>query len=135
MAYGENQEERPDPVSGPLAAQAHAFASPSVSFALAVGAVALTAIYLLLLIPERSSHQAAVESPPVSRKAFAWNQDAYWNALETKYRELRRAGCPGADGDVHDRIEGGRRLLQRIDGQELDLDAPVRLAREAKEGR
>jgi len=90
---------------------------------MAVGAVALTAVYMLLLIPGRSGHEVAVQSSPVTKKAFAWNQDAYWNALETKYQELRQAGCMGAEADIHTRLEGLRKLLQRIDGLELGPDA------------
>lgn len=90
----------------------------------AVSAVVLVAAYLLLLIPERSGHEAEVQSSPVTKQAFAWNQDAYWKALEAKYAELRQAGCKGADASVRTRLEGMRKLLQRIDDRELGPDAP-----------
>ena len=91
---------------------------------MAVGAVMLTAAYLLLLIPERSGREAAAQSSPVTKQAFAWNQDAYWNALEAKYQELRKSGCKGAEADVRVRMEGLQKLLARINGQELRHDAP-----------
>lgn len=84
----------------------------------------LTAACLLLLIPERSGFEAAIQSSPATRKAFAWNQDAYWKALETKYQELRQAGCMGAGANIRTRLEGLRELLRRIDGLELGPDAP-----------
>jgi len=91
---------------------------------MAVSAVMLTAAYLLLLIPERSGREAADQTLPVTKQAFAWNQDAYWNALEAKYQELRKSGCTGMEADVSARMEGLRKLLARINGQELSYDAP-----------
>jgi hypothetical protein len=84
----------------------------------------LTAAYLLLLIPERSGREAADQTSPVTRQAFAWNQDAYWNALESKYQELRESGCKGIEADVRVRMEGLQILLARINGQELSHTAP-----------
>ena len=91
---------------------------------MAVSAVMLTTAYLLLLIPERSGHEAAMQSSPATKQAFAWNQDAYWKALEEKYQALRQAGCAGVEIDVRVRMEGLRKLLTRINGQELSHDAP-----------
>ncbi len=113
-----------------------------------VSAVMLTAVYLLLLVPERSGYGIAIHSSPATKKAFAWNQDAYWNALEAKYQDLRQAGCTGAEANILTRMEGLRKLLQRIDERELGPEASefselelrmfetaplVSLAREAKE--
>lgn len=95
----------------------------SISRFVAMLVAFLAVAYLLLLIPERSGQEAAVRSSPVTKQAFAWNQDAYWNVLETKYRELRQAGCMGAEANIRTRLEDLRKLLQRIDGRELGPDA------------
>ena len=88
-----------------------------------VSAVMLTAVYLLLLVPERSGYGIAIHSSPATKKAFAWNQDAYWNALEAKYQDLRQAACTGAEANILTRLEGLRKLLQRIDERELGPEA------------
>ena len=91
---------------------------------MAVSGVMLTAAYLLLLIPERSGREAADNTSPVTKQAFAWNQDAYWKALEVKYQGLRKSGCEGMEADVSARMEGLRKLLAKINGQEISYDAP-----------
>ena len=61
--------------------------------------VFLFAAYLLLAIPEGSGQEAVLQSTPATKQAFAWNQDAYWKALEAKYAELRQTGCSNAEAD------------------------------------
>ena len=90
---------------------------------LTVGVVMLVVAYLLLLIPEGSGNEVAVQATPVAKKAFAWNQDAYWNALEAKYQELRKSGCKDSETDVRVRMDDLQKLLMRINGQELGPDA------------
>jgi hypothetical protein len=85
--------------------------------------VAFVAVYLLLLIPEGSEQETVVQSSPVTKQAFAWNQDAYWNALEKKYQELRKSGCTGAEADVSVRLGGLKKLLTDINGRTLGPDA------------
>lgn len=86
--------------------------------------VALLAAYLLLLIPEGSVQEPAVQSSPVTRKAFAWNQDSYWQALEAKYQELRKSGCKRGEAEVRVRLDGLKKLLESIDARKLAPDAP-----------
>jgi hypothetical protein len=86
--------------------------------------VALLAAYLLLLIPEGSGQGDAMQSSPPTKQAFAWNQDAYWKALEAKYAEMRQAGCKGVEADVRVRFNNLEKLLAHINGQELTHDAP-----------
>jgi len=51
--------------------------------------VALSALYLVLLIPERK--------PPApvgaGRHRFSWNRDAFWSSLERQFQEARVTGC------------------------------------------
>lgn len=88
-----------------------------------MAAAALAATYLLLLIPERTEHETELQSSS-ARKAFAWNQDAYWKTLEAKYAELRQTGCKGADAEVHAKLKVLRSLLQSLSGKMLGPDAP-----------
>jgi len=81
-------------------------------------------VYLLLLIPGREDREAEEPSPPSAKQAFAWDQDAYWKALEEKYRELRNSGCTGAEEDIRVRIDALQKLLESINNQKLSHDAP-----------
>ncbi len=95
-------------------------ASRVVVIIIAVAALA----YLLLLIPERAGREAVAPVKPATKQAFAWNQDAYWNALEKQYAELRKGGCRGIDADVGARLAGIKNLVGRISAQALAPDAP-----------
>jgi hypothetical protein len=58
----------------------------------AIGAAgSILALYLLLLIPEPDAPVA----PAQSQQPFAWNRDAYWSLLESKFREARTTACAG----------------------------------------
>jgi len=50
------------------------------------GALVLAGVYLLLLIPEPSPRLPQFAGP----NAFAWNHDAVWSALESKFRDARK---------------------------------------------
>ena len=67
----------------------------------------------------------ATTEPPASmtKQAFAWDQDAYWEGLEERYQHLRQAGCAGVAEDGRDRLEGLRHLLQRIAAGEYRPEA------------
>lgn len=54
--------------------------------------VIIAVAYALLLIPDRDQTASSI-SAPQKKQPFAWNRDAYWNALETKYQELMKVGC------------------------------------------
>ena len=82
--------------------------------------VALGVIYLMLSIPAGDT----VPAGRTDKKSFAWNQDAYWKALEAKYAELRQTGCGNAESDVRGRLGDLEKLLARINGQELTYNAP-----------
>jgi hypothetical protein len=51
--------------------------------------VSLLGLYLLLLIPDPAT-PVRLEA---DRKPFAWNRDAYWSSLESRFREARAEGC------------------------------------------
>jgi hypothetical protein len=84
----------------------------------------LAATYLLLLIPEKESSLSFSDSSSQTKQPFVWNQDAYWQVLEEKYKILQQSGC----GDIKNQtasklIEAGRLLLE-ISQKKLDPDAP-----------
>lgn len=86
-------------------------------------AAASAAAYLLLLIPECSGREAVIQSSAAAKQAFAWNQDAYWKALEEKYAVLRQTGCRGAEADVKDRLNGLKKLLISLESKTLGPEA------------
>ncbi len=57
----------------------------------------LAGAYALLLIPDKSSRPVKSESDA----PFAWNRDAYWQALENRYRVARETG----DTEIESRID------------------------------
>ncbi len=77
--------------------------------------VATLALYGLLAIPEH-----VPEAPPGPEpEAFAWNQNARWDALEESFRAARAAGCTQLSGSIADRFELGERLLTRVRSEPL----------------
>ncbi|MBX2990845.1 MAG: hypothetical protein KF749_06700 [Bacteroidetes bacterium] len=57
----------------------------------------IAAVYLVLLIPDPEP----APPKPAARKAFAWNQDHYWSALESSYVAARKLGCENLDSLIH----------------------------------
>jgi len=51
--------------------------------------IALAVVYLLLLIPDRERPVPA----GANQQPFVWNRDAFWESLETQFKEARAAGC------------------------------------------
>lgn len=51
--------------------------------------VALSGLYLLLLIPDSKSTSPA----SANKQPFIWNRDEYWNALEARFQAARDSSC------------------------------------------
>ncbi|MEI6154750.1 MAG: YiiX/YebB-like N1pC/P60 family cysteine hydrolase, partial [Deltaproteobacteria bacterium] len=51
---------------------------------------------------------------------FAWNQNEMWQALETRFRDARAAGCPGAASEIEQRLQEGNRQLTVMAGGQLE---------------
>lgn len=66
----------------------------------------LPALYLLLLFPDGSVPPAL----PSSRSAFAWNQDAAWKEIETRFDAARR--LPAAD--LRETVRGETARLREL---------------------
>ena len=84
----------------------------------------LAATYLLLLIPERAPSLPATDAGFVKKQAFVWNQDAYWQALEAKYRQLHQSGCRDVQNQTASELIETGRLLLTIAQKKLGPDAP-----------
>ncbi|MDA8141581.1 MAG: YiiX/YebB-like N1pC/P60 family cysteine hydrolase [Desulfobacteraceae bacterium] len=83
----------------------------------------LATIYLLLLIPEGEPPLPSQPTAVPQRQPFAWNQDAYWQALEAKYQELQRTGCGDAQHQLAADLAAAGRLLAQISQKELAPEA------------
>ncbi|MDH4233465.1 MAG: YiiX/YebB-like N1pC/P60 family cysteine hydrolase [Nitrospirota bacterium] len=81
------------------------------------------AIYVLLLFPERDPGLKASSAEPSRKQPFVWDQDAYWKALEEKYRASLQDGCAGIGRTVDSRVIEANRLLQEMDKKNLAPDA------------
>ena len=84
----------------------------------------LVATYLLLLIPERAPSLPATDAGFVKKQAFVWNQDAYWQALEAKYRQLHQSGCRDVQNQTASELIETGKVLLTIAQKKLGPDAP-----------
>ncbi len=78
--------------------------------------------YVVLLVPDRDKTVVVPDTSAAKKQAFAWNQDAYWNALEMKYKEMRESRCAGVD--ISSRIQGADRVVKEIAVKTLGPGAP-----------
>jgi hypothetical protein len=81
--------------------------------------------YLVLLIPDRKPAGSSI--PPIESKKqpFAWNQDAYWESLEARYRELKKTGCEKLAPVIQSAIARLGGTLKTLDGKKLNPEAKV----------
>jgi hypothetical protein len=81
---------------------------------------ALTAVYLVLLIPD--------SAPPAPRlpnhQPFVWNQDEYWVELESRFNLARETSCDQLRAGIDSGIASVNRLLDSISAQTLLPGAP-----------
>src|SRR5207244_12700380 len=77
---------------------------------------------LLLSIP---GAEPPVAAAPARGHGFAWNQDAFWRALETTYVQVRSAGCGTADRAAARGLSSLAAAADRLMGTALDPDAPA----------
>jgi hypothetical protein len=61
---------------------------------LLIAAGAVTVLGLLLAVP---GPEAPVAAAPLGAQSFAWNRDAYWNALQARFEAVARTDCSLTD--------------------------------------
>jgi len=89
---------------------------------LVAGAAALVALFLILCIP---GPEPRVAPAPARGAAFAWDRDAFWRALETRFAEARAAGCHRADPATARGLAALTRGLAALGRGAVGPDAPV----------
>jgi hypothetical protein len=92
---------------------------------IAVVVFVFAVMYLLLLIPEREPSLSFSASGSQTKQPFAWNQDAYWESLETKYQELRETGCKDMSLIIEADMLKLSALLRGIERQALSPESRV----------
>jgi hypothetical protein len=92
----------------------------------AIGVVMVVLLgYLVLLIPERDPAGSSIGQIESQKQPFAWNQDAYWESLEARYRELRKTGREKMAPATQSAIEKLNDSLKSIEGKKLNPEAKV----------
>ncbi|MGB2957575.1 MAG: YiiX/YebB-like N1pC/P60 family cysteine hydrolase [Bacteroidota bacterium] len=84
-------------------------------FLAVVGSILLLPV--LLLVPERDPEIVK----QAGRTPFIWNQDAYWSALEARFREVRREDCPSLQTDLQARFTRVEGYLDLLNGAPLSI--------------
>jgi hypothetical protein len=80
--------------------------------------------YLLLLIPEGAPSLPTADMGLAKKQPFVWNQDAYWQALEGKYKQLQKSGCRDVQNQTASELIETSKLLLTIAQKKLGPDAP-----------
>lgn len=81
--------------------------------------------YLVLLIPDRKPAVSSITQIESKKQPFAWNQDAYWETLEARYRELKKTGCEKLAPVIQSAIARLGGTLKTLDGKKLNPEAKV----------
>jgi Permuted papain-like amidase enzyme, YaeF/YiiX, C92 family len=82
--------------------------------------LALAGLYLLLLIPETKPPQPK----GAGQQPFAWNRDAFWSELETKFREARTLDNAERLARFNQSLEQVQRALDAVAETNLPPTAP-----------
>jgi hypothetical protein len=77
-------------------------------------------VYAVLLIPDPEPKVPLDDLPGGSKRAFAWNQDAFWTQLEKRYVEAKTAGCEGVRQAVDSLLALARKNLVSINQSPLE---------------
>jgi len=75
-------------------------------------------LFVLLLVPERDPEPAREER----RTPFLWNQDAYWSALEARFREVRQEDCSVLQTDLQARFGRVEACLDLLENTPCSLE-------------
>lgn len=83
--------------------------------------VGIPLLYLIFLYPE---YQPPIPSP-LQQRAFVWDQDSQWKALEAQFVKLRPGGCEGLGDQLDEHLVHARDLITQAIGQQLTPEAPL----------
>ncbi len=86
---------------------------------------ALVSLYVVLLIPFGERTNAPPGGERAQQQPFAWNQDEYWQALESTYRTMKQGGCTAAVPALASQFRNVKRILDRIDETRPDPGDPI----------
>lgn len=70
--------------------------------------------YAFLLIPGHDASLSSISSDRVEKQPFAWNQDAYWNSLEAKFKDAQKSGCQDSETVISSQLGKANLLLRQI---------------------
>ncbi|MBM2846342.1 MAG: hypothetical protein HW407_1654 [Bacteroidetes bacterium] len=87
--------------------------------------VAMLIVYAVLLIPDPEPRVSLDDLQGGSKKAFAWNQDAFWTQLEKRYIEARATGCEGVRHPVDSLLAAAKKNLAYINQSLLEPENTV----------
>lgn len=75
--------------------------------------------FILLLSASSAAAAQAPEKTGAGATPFVWDQNAVWQELEKRFRDVRSAGCPGVAGEIEQRLKEGDRHVAAMKGPQL----------------
>lgn len=85
------------------------------------GVLALSGLYLLLLIPDPTP----VPPRPANRSPFGWNRDQHWKDLEARFAADRAGDSRAVRETLRASLERGAQLVARLDTRRCSPDDPI----------
>lgn len=85
--------------------------------------VVLISFFLILAIPEPTPVIPAAEPTSVA-KPFLWNQDVFWDSLESQFIAARKAGCQAVLSGAESNLSLLEKLIAQIETKPITPDAP-----------
>lgn len=83
----------------------------------------LISIFFILAIPETTPVIPAAE-PTSIEKPFIWNQDVFWDSLESEFIAAKKAGCPAVLFGTESNLSLLEKLIAQIEVKSISPDAP-----------
>ena len=75
-----------------------------------IAVLAVTVIYLILLIPESQSDKIEV----AKHTQFVWNKDSLWQSLEIAFTDAIKNGCNNTKDHIGEKLIDFSNILKRI---------------------
>jgi hypothetical protein len=84
----------------------------------------IVVLYAVLLIPDPEPVVPPEDLQGGTKKAFAWNQDAFWTKIENQFVEARAAGCVAMERRLDSLMDSGNSVLKRLQHNEVGFADP-----------